>query len=189
MSKTLEFWFDFASPYSYLSAARIEDLCPAVRWRPFLLGPIFKSLGWETSPFLLQKEKGAHMWIDMARQCRKYGIDWQKPSAFPRPAVLASRVGLLLDEQGEAGPFCREVFRRNFAEDGEIGEAALVAEILTSLGLPAAALITLASAEETKAKLRAQTELAQKKGIFGAPTFFAGEEMFWGNDRLDDALA
>src|SRR5579859_2856335 len=86
-SMTLDFWFDFASPYSYLAAARIEDLYPEIRWRPFLLGPIFKSFGWDSSPFLLQKEKGAHMWIDMERQCRKYGLDWRKPSEFPRNGV------------------------------------------------------------------------------------------------------
>jgi 2-hydroxychromene-2-carboxylate isomerase len=185
--KEIEFWFDFGSPYSYLAAGRIESLA-VTRWRPFLLGPIFKSLGWETSPFLLQKEKGAYMWLDMARQCRKYGLDWQHPSAFPRLAVLASRIALLLEEEGRAGPFCREIFRQNFAQDHEIGDPALIAGVLTSLGEPATQWIEKAGQDEVKAKLRAQTDLARQRGIFGAPTFFCEQEMFWGNDRLEDAL-
>jgi 2-hydroxychromene-2-carboxylate isomerase len=188
MTEPLEFWFDFASPYSYLAASRIEDLYPAVRWRPFLLGPIFKSFGWETSPFLLQKEKGAHMWIDMERQCRKYGISWTKPSVFPRAAVLTSRVALLLEEQGRAGPFCREIFCRNFVQDSDIADPAIVAEILVSIG-ESAELVIAAGTEAVKVKLRRQTELAQQRGVFGAPTFFAGPELFWGNDRLEDAIA
>jgi len=189
----LEFWFDFASPYSHLSAHRIEPLCEAaglaLRWRPFLLGPIFKSFGWDTSPFLLQKEKGAHMWIDMERQCRKYGIGWVRPSAFPRNGVLASRVGLLLEREGRAGPFCREVMRLNFAEDRDIGDRAVVAEALVVVGERADEVIAAATGEELKSALRRQTELAQQRGVFGAPTFFAGPELFWGNDRIEDAIA
>ena len=193
MAKALEFWFDFASPYSYLSAQRIEGLAAevglVVRWRPFLLGPIFKSFGWDTSPFLLQREKGAHMWIDVARQCRKYGLDWVRPSVFPRGSVLASRVALLLDDQDEAGPFCRRVMRRNFAEDGDIAAPDEIARILSDLGQPAENFLAAAAREDIKSRLRTQTELAKSRGIFGAPTFFAGPEMFWGNDRLEDAIA
>lgn len=189
MTEPLEFWFDFASPYSHLSAQRIENLGVALRWRPFLLGPIFKEFGWDTSPFLLQKEKGAHMWIDMERQCRKYGIGWTKPSVFPRNGVLASRVGLWLEISGRPAPFCREIFRLNFAEDRDIADPAIVAEALARSGEKAAEVIAAATSEEMKAALRQQTDLARQKGIFGAPTFFAGSDMFWGNDRLEDAVA
>jgi 2-hydroxychromene-2-carboxylate isomerase len=189
MMREIEFWFDFASPYSHLTAHRIEAFGVTVRWRPFLLGPIFKSFGWDTSPFLLQKEKGAHMWVDMERQCRKYGIGWTKPSAFPRNGVLASRVGMLLDERGQAGAFCREIFRQNFVEDRDISEPAFVAEALAACGFPAAELIETAGSGEARAKLRAWTQEAKERGVFGAPTFFAGGEMYWGNDRLEDALA
>ena len=189
MTKEIEFWFDFASPYSHLSAQRIEGLGAAICWRPFLLGPIFKDFGWDTSPFLLQKEKGAHMWIDMERQCRKYGIGWTKPSVFPRNGVLASRVGLWLEREGRAGPFCREIFRLNFAADRDIGDPALVAEALTTVGEKAEGVIAAATGEEMKSALRQQTDLAKQRGVFGAPTFFAGPELFWGNDRLEDAIA
>lgn len=187
MMKAIEFWFDFASPYSYLAAQRIEDLT-AVRWRPFLLGPIFRSFGWETSPFLLQKEKGAHMWVDMERQCRKYDLPWTQPSAFPRGSVLASRIALLLERSGRAGPFCRTVMRQNFAEDRDIGDKAVIAAALAEIG-ETAEMIEAAGGDEIKSALREATDLAKQKGIFGAPSFFVGDEMFWGNDRLEDAIA
>ena len=188
----IEFWFDFASPYSYLSAMRIEALAEradlTVRWRPFLLGPIFRSFGWETSPFVLQKEKGAHMWIDMERQCRKYGLAWTHPSSFPRGSILASRVALLLARSGRAGPFCRAVMRQNFALDRDIGDSAVVAVALAEIG-ETAEMIAAASRDEIKSALREETDLAKQKRIFGAPSFFIGDEMFWGNDRLEDAIA
>ena len=191
--REIEFWFDFASPYSHLAAQRIEDLARAaevaLRWRPFLLGPIFKSFGWDTSPFLLQKEKGAHMWIDMDRQCRKYGIGWTRPSVFPRGGVLASRVALLLERQGRAGPFCREMFCSNFVQDCDIGDPAIVAEVLAAVGEPAEEMIAAAGGEEVKSALRRQTDLARQKSVFGAPTFLLGPDLFWGNDRLEDAIA
>ena len=190
--KAIEFWFDFASPYSYLAAERIEALCAkselSVHWRPFLLGPIFRSFGWETSPFVLQKEKGAHMWIDMERQCRKYGLAWTRPSSFPRGGILASRVALLLERSGRAAPFCRAVMRQNFAQDRDIGDREVVAAALAEIG-ETGQVIEAASRDEIKSALREETDLAKQKGIFGAPSFFVDDEMFWGNDRLEDAIA
>jgi len=189
----IEFWFDFASTYSYLSVMRIEALATksgvSISWRPFLLGPIFKSFGWDNSPFMLQKEKGDYMWNDMIRQCRKYGIPWKRPSVFPRLSVRPARVALYGAEQPWIGEFCRNVMRQHFAADQDINTAENVAAALLPLDLPAAAVIAAAETEENKLKLRAQTETAKARGIFGAPTFFVGREMYWGNDRLDDAIA
>src|ERR1700686_5518097 len=110
---TLEFWFDFGSSYSYLAMMRIEALAEqhavAIAWKPFLLGPIFKSFGWATSPFLLQKEKGNYMWRDMARQCEKYRLPWTRPSNFPRRALLPTRVALAGAEQIWIGAFCKRI--------------------------------------------------------------------------------
>jgi 2-hydroxychromene-2-carboxylate isomerase len=188
----IEFWFEFASNYSYLSVMRIEDaaLLYGVRiaWKPFLLGPIFRALGFETSPFLLQKEKGAHVWQDMVRQCRKYGLRWAKPSAFPRLSVLPARVALLGADQPWIGAFCRQVMELNFVHDEDINKAERLAPILTGLGLPAAEILEQAQSDSAKTRLREQTDEARRRGIFGAPTFFVGTEMFWGNDRLDDTL-
>jgi len=188
----LECWFDFGSNYSYLALMRIDDLAAqhgvGVVWKPFLLGPLFTSLGWASSPFVLQKQKGAYMWRDMERQAEKYGLAWTRPSTFPRRALLPLRVALLGAGQAWIGPYCRRIMQLNFVEDREIDEAGVVSEVLSGLGLPAAELIAAAGSDATKDALRAQTGEAARRGIFGAPTFFAGDEMFWGNDRLEDAL-
>jgi len=188
----IEFWFDFGSNYSYLSVMRIEDNARRhgvrIVWKPFLLGPIFRELGMETSPFVLQKEKGAYMWQDMVRQCRKYGLRWVRPATFPRIGLLASRIALLGAERPWIGAFCRRVMELNFVLDEDINQENRLARILTDLGLPASEILGQAHAEPTKIRLREQTEQAHAKGIFGASTFFVGTEMFWGNDRLDDAL-
>ncbi len=188
----IEFWFEFGSNYSYLSVMRIEEAARRqgvrVVWKPFLLGPIFRALGFETSPFVLQREKGAYVWQDMARQCRKYGLRWTAPSKFPRLGVLPLRVALLGAEQTWIGAFCGRVMELNFVLDEDINQADRIGPILTELGLPAGQILEAAQAESTKARLREQTEQARVRGIFGAPTFFVGTEMFWGNDRLDDAL-
>lgn len=192
-ARRIEFWFDFGSNYSYLSVMRIEAEAAArgvsVDWRPFLLGPIFRALGFDNSPFVLQKEKGAYVWKDMERQCRKYGIALTRPSVFPRAALLALRVALLGAEREWIAAYCREIMQQNFVHDRDIGSIDVVSEALTKLGFPAQQIVAEAQSDANKLRLREQTEAAASKGIFGAPTFFVGDEMFWGNDRLEDALA
>ncbi|NHZ93001.1 2-hydroxychromene-2-carboxylate isomerase [Massilia sp. CCM 8733] len=189
----IEFWFDFGSNYSYLSTMRIEALAAAhgvrVLWKPFLLGPIFKAFGWSSSPFVLQKEKGAYVWRDMQRQCDKYALPWTQPSAFPRRALLPLRVALLGAAEPWIGAFCQRIMHCNFALDREIDDPLLVGDVLTALGLDASALLAAANTEQNKLAMRAQGEQALRRGIFGAPMFFAGDDMFWGNDRLEDAVA
>jgi 2-hydroxychromene-2-carboxylate isomerase len=191
----LQFWFEFASTYSYLSVARIEDEAAAagvpVRWEPFLLGPIFAEQGWDDSPFNVYPAKGRYMWRDLERLCHKYGIPFAKPSRFPRNGLLAARVACLAGASSEhwLSEFVRAVFRANFAEDREIGDASEVCSILDSLGQQGARIIEQAQAPDNKRRLREQNRRAIEFGIFGAPSFVVGEELFWGNDRLDDALS
>ncbi len=189
----IDLWFEFGSNYSYLSVMRIEEEAARagveVRWQPFLLGPIFRGFGWQTSPFVLQKEKGAYVWKDMERQCRKYGLPWTRPMTFPRPAVLPLRIALIGSAEPWMGAFCRQVMQRNFVEDRDIDSVDAMREVLIPMGLPAQEILDEAQSEANKLRLRRQTETAKERGIFGAPTFFVGEEMFWGNDRLEDALA
>ena len=190
---TLEFWFDFGSNYSYLSAMRIEALAREkhvhVVWKPFLLGVVFKSLGWETSPFVLQKRKGDYTWRDMARQCDKYGLPWRQPATFPRTALLPMRVALVGADQGWIAPFARSMMTMNFVQDRDIDNVPAINEVLTDLGLDASAILALALTPDNKLRLRQQTQQAQALGLFGAPSFISDTELFWGNDRLDDALA
>src|ERR1700733_2082236 len=191
-TRELELWFEFGSNYSYLSLMRIEDearrLGVHLRWKPFLLGPIFRALGMETSPFVLQKEKGAYVWRDMVRQCRKHGLGWTQPTTFPRASVLPARVALLGAEQPWIGEFSRKVMELNFVLDEDINQPHRIAELLVAMDLPASELIDRAQAEPNKTRLRDQTEQARTRGVFGAPTFFVGTEVYWGDDRLEDAL-
>ena len=190
----LEFWFEFGSTYSYVAASRIEDAADVagvtVSFRPFLLGPIFEEQGWKDSPFNVYPAKGRYMWRDMERLCEKYSIPFARPSRFPRDGLLAARVACLGSGPSEhwLPDFVRAVFRANFAEDREIGEAAEIRAILDSLGLPGADLVERARAPENKQRLREQTQRARDLGIFGAPSFVVDGELFWGNDRLEDAL-
>lgn len=190
-----DFWFEFGSTYSYLTAYRIEDLAHAagvtVSWRPFLLGPTFEEQGWNDSPFNVYPAKGRYMWRDMERLCAEYGIPFVRPSRFPRDGLLTARVACLAGAASERWlpGFVRAVFRANFAEDREIGEATEVRSVLDSLGQPGAALVERAQAPENKQRLRDQTRQAREIGIFGAPSFVVDGELFWGNDRLEQAIA
>ncbi len=190
---TVQFWFEFASTYSYPAAMRLGERAVeagvAVAWRPFLLGPIFQAQGWNDSPFNVYPVKGRYMWRDLERVCGRAGLEWRRPSRFPRGSLLAARVACVGATEAWGPDFVRAVYRANFVEDREIGERAVVAGILASLGVDAEAILTRAESGEAKSMLRANTDEAVALGIFGAPSFAVGGELFWGNDRLDDALA
>jgi 2-hydroxychromene-2-carboxylate isomerase len=189
----LEFWYDFASSYSYPATMRIETAAArigvAMRWRPFLLGPIFKMQGWTDSPFNLYPAKGRYMWRDLQRVCAKENLPFDRPHHFPQNSLKAARLALVGDDAPWGARFTRAVFAANFAEQKDIADDGVLAEILTALDLDADALSRRANAAENKERLKARTDEAISRGIFGAPSFLVGEELFWGNDRLEDALA
>jgi len=190
---TVDFWFDFASTYSYPAMMRIgasaEAAGVAVRLRPFLLGPIFKAQGWTTSPFSLYPAKGANMWRDLERLCGDLGIPFRRPEPFPQSSLLAARVALTGLAEGWGDDFCRAVFRAEFAEGRNIGEPAVLTDVLAQLRVDPQAALAAAQSDPIKAKLRAETEEAQAFGVFGAPSFVTADgELFWGNDRLERAL-
>jgi 2-hydroxychromene-2-carboxylate isomerase len=191
--KVLDFWFDFASTYSYPAAMRIGSLAAAagvtVRFRPFLLGPIFKAQGWATSPFNVYPAKGCNMWRDLERLCADLSLPFRRPDPFPQPSLLPARVTLVAVSGGWADDFCRAVFRAEFAQGRRIDEAATIADILTSLTHDAKQVLAAAQSDEIKTRLRRQVEEAERLGIFGAPSFVTSDgELFWGNDRLERAL-
>ena len=191
---TLDFWFEFASTYSYPAAMRISALAKTsgvtVRWRPFLLGPVFKTNGWTTSPFNLFPARGRYMWRDLERICGALGLPFKQPPQFPQNTVLPSRVALVALQHPWGEDFCRAVYSAEFGDAHNIGEPSEIARILTNLGQNAEAVMQTAQSDDNKLALRAQTELAGKLGIFGAPSFIASDgELFWGNDRLEAALA
>ena len=188
----VEFWFEFASSYSYPAASRVEGAARAagigLAWRPFLLGPIFRAQGWSDSPFNLYPAKGRYMWRDLERVCAALDMPFRRPSQFPRNGLLAARVACRFAEAAWLPEFVRKVYRANFAEDRDISDPAVIGAILEAVGQPAS-LLSTAESPEAKAALRAQTERAQHLGIFGAPTLVVGSELFWGNDRVEAAIA
>ncbi|MEM7075891.1 MAG: 2-hydroxychromene-2-carboxylate isomerase [Pseudomonadota bacterium] len=187
----IEFWFDFASTYSYLSAMRIETQAAnrgvRVQWRPFLLGPVFAAQGWNTSPFNIYPAKGAYMWRDMARLCARYHLPLTKPDPFPQHSLLAARVALAIPDDRQLPGFCKAVFAAEFAEGLDISDVQVLQTCLCAAGAPPDLLET-AQTPGIKSALRAQVEEAMQRGIFGAPSFVLGDELYWGDDRLDDAL-
>lgn len=191
---TVDFWFDFASTYSYPAMMRIGAAAKAagvaVRLRPFLLGPLFKAQGWATSPFNIYPAKGAYMWRDLERLCADLGVPFRRPEPFPQNSLLAARLTLAGAADGWGDDFARAVFQAEFGEGRSIEDATVLGDILMALGVNPQAALGAAQADAIKATLRAQTEEAQTLGIFGAPTFVTADgEMFWGNDRLERALA
>jgi 2-hydroxychromene-2-carboxylate isomerase len=191
--RKLEFWYDFASSYSYLSAMRIEaaaaDAGVAVVYRPFLLGPIFKGQGWTTSPFNLFPAKGQYMVRDITRVATVRGLPFRMPETFPANGLQAARIALVGEAEGWIAPFTRAVFEAEFTTQRDIADSTLLASVLERIGVDAQAALAHATTPEIKDRLRAQTEAASKRGIFGAPTFMTEDgEAFWGDDRLDQAL-
>jgi 2-hydroxychromene-2-carboxylate isomerase len=191
---TLDFWFDFASSYSYPAAMRVGPLAAqagvAVRYRPFLLGPGFKAQGWDTSPFNLYPAKGRHMWRDLERVCGDLSLPFRRPDPFPQNSVLAARIALIGLGQGWGEEFCGAVFSAEFAEGRRIDDPTTLARLLATLKVDGPAVLAAAQSDPVKARLRAQTTEAQQAGVFGAPTFVTADgELFWGNDRLERALS
>jgi 2-hydroxychromene-2-carboxylate isomerase len=189
----LDFWFDFASTYSYPAMIRIWPLAAAngvaVRLRPFLLGPIFKAHGWDTSPFNLYEAKGRYMWRDLERLCAELGLPFRRPEPFPQNSLTAARLALIGLDEGWGDAFCEAVFRAEFGEGRRIDDAATLASILTGLKVDGGRALASAQSDANKARLRAQTDEARRLGLFGAPSFITPDgELFWGNDRLEAAL-
>lgn len=187
----LEFFFEFASTYSYLTAMRLPELAKAARvkvtWRPFLLGPIFAAQGWDTSPFKIYAAKGNYMWRDMERRTAEQNLMFHKPDPFPQNGLLAARVAQLALEEPGGIAFCQNVYLAQFDAGQDISDPAVISACLSAADLPAQ-LIDDAHSDTNKHKLRMTTEQAAKRGLFGAPSFVVGDELFWGDDRLEDAL-
>lgn len=190
----VEFWFEYASTYSHLAALRVGAEAEArgveVRWRPFLLGPIFGAQGWRESPFNLYPVKGRNMWRDMDRQAAKHGLPKvTRPDPFPASSLLVARATLALPE-ALRGAFAVQVFRAAFAEGRDIADPGTISAALRAAGVAAPAEVLAATQDEAvKDALKAQGAEAARLGIYGAPSFVCADgELFWGHDRMEDAL-
>jgi len=188
----LQFWFDFASTYSYPAALRIEAVARAqgvdIEWHAFLLGPIFRAQGWNDSPFNIYPAKGRYMWRDLERLCQSLEIPLRRPSVFPRNGTLAARIVTRFSGADWIPDFVKKVYRANFADDRDIAAVSVVADCLQEMAIDAEPIIAAARATDAKSQFRAQIRLAMEQKIFGAPTFISNNELFWGNDRLEQAV-
>jgi 2-hydroxychromene-2-carboxylate isomerase len=189
----LEFWYEFASTYSYPAAMRIEKVARAkgvtVRWRPFLLGPIFGAQGWNDSPFNLYPAKGKNMWRDLERICSDLDIPLkQPPFRFPQNSLKAARVALAHEKEIWMPAFSRAVYAANFGAQKDISDDATLSGVLSDLNVEPDRAFASANSPENKQRLKDQTNEAIARGIYGAPSFTVGEELFWGNDRLERAV-
>lgn len=188
--KTVEFFFDIGSSYSYLAATQIEAVAAGtgalVRWRPFLLGAVFKATGNEMPARVAAKARW--MLDDMARWAAKYGVPFKMPSRFPLSTLRTQRAltaAARLNGDEAVGPFALVLFRAYWAEDKDVSSAEEIRAAAAAVGLDADAVIAAIDVQEIKDALRATTDEAVRRGAFGAPAMFVGDAMFWGNDRLD----
>ncbi len=191
---SLDFYYEFASTYSYLTAMRIDGLAGqagvAVAWRPFLLGPIFAAQGWTTSPFNLYPAKGRYMVRDIERIAKARGRTFVMPAVFPANGLAAARIALSGEAAGWTNDFSRRVYEAQFEHAADISNVDVLASLLKGMNLDPVTVLAQANAPETKDRLRAQSARAAELGVFGAPSFITPDgELFWGDDRLEHALA
>ena len=187
MSKSVEFFFDFGSPSTYLAWTQLPQIAAAaganIIWQPMLLGGVFKATG-NQSPISIPA-KGRYTMQDFARFARRYGVPIAFNPHFPINTLTLMRgaAGYLGSAQFER--YLSAIFEAMWVNKKNLGKPEVVAEVITRAGLDPAEFARLVSDEEVKDRLKAITEQAIQRGAFGAPTFFVGEEMFFGQDRLD----
>jgi len=190
----MQFWFEIGSTYTYLTVARIGRLAEAagveVEWRPFLLMPILVKAGMTQGPFLPYPGKTAYMWRDIERRAQEHGVPYRQPLKYPPDEVLTSaRLALLGMQEGWGRRFVEEVFRLHWTQQLQIGTSGNIGGALQAAGQDPAAALERSRTPAIKAGLKTQTEEAEARGVFGSPSFMVGDELFWGDDRLEQAIA
>ena len=190
--KTVDFWFSIGSTYSYLSVMRLvgveRDTGVAFDWRPFSVRVIMREMN--NIPFADKPAKTRYMWRDVARRAKRYGLEARVPAPYPLEHFdLANRVAILGREEGWCRDYAVAAYRRWMRDGQPAGSQPNLADSLTEIGQSPDRIIELANAAETEAGYRAATDEARSLGIFGSPTFVVGNELFWGDDRLEDAIS
>jgi len=187
MALTVEFFYDFGSPYSYLASLQIEELVKkhdaVLAWRPFLLGGVFKSLN-TVPPAMTSNNKARFMLQDLKRFAAQLEAPFEMNPLFPQNTLLAMRLAVAAEERGHQVPLARVLFKGMWAEGKDLSDPAYLREQLKRISAPPS-LLERAAAGHVKDRLRSNTEEAITRGAFGAPTFFVGDDLFFGNDRFD----
>ena len=186
MSTTVEFFWDAASPYTYLAATQIAGLEQrtgiSVVWRPFVLGKVFEATGNRMPAAVPAKAK--HLFKDCQRWARFYEVPFAMPPVFPVHSILAGRLALAADAQGRGAAAALALMQATWGEGRDVARPEVASAALTAIGLNAVALLEATQSQVIKDQLKANTDEAIQRGAFGAPSFFVGPELFWGNDRL-----
>jgi 2-hydroxychromene-2-carboxylate isomerase len=195
-ARSVDFYFDFGSPASYLAATQLPHLCADIGaelvWKPMLLGGVFQATG-NQSPAAIPA-KGPYVFEDLKRFARRYGVPFRHNPYFPINTLLLMRgaTGMQMREPERFHPYVEAVYHAMWVEPRNLNDAATVAAVLEEAGFEPERLLVLANDPGVKNRLKADTEAAVRRGVFGAPTMFVGQQMFWGQDRLDfvrEALA
>lgn len=189
MSKTLDYYFDFGSPAAYLAHTQLPKMVAetgaTVVYKPMLLGGVFQATG--NRPPMAVPTKGSYVFTDFSRFAKRYGVPLVFNANFPIITTTLMRIAIGLQQRGDArfGDYMDTVYRAIWVDNQNMNDPAVVAEVLTRAGFDAAALLALSQEPAVKDALKAATEAAVARGVFGAPTTFVGDAMFWGQDRLD----
>lgn len=187
--KSFEYWFDFGSPAAYLAFTQLQKLETATNskavFRPMLLGGVFQATG-NQSPASVPA-KGAYTFKDFDRFAKRYGVPFNSNPYFPINTLLLMRgaIGMQQKEPERFLAYCKAVFQAIWVDALNMNDPDTVAVVLHQAGFDPQSLMTLANETPTKEALKAATTDAVVRGVFGAPTFFVGSQMFWGQDRLD----
>lgn len=181
--KTLEFYYDYVSVYSYLANHVVSGMTDVeVAYRPMLLGAVMESTGNRPPAFV--EAKGRHLRKDVYRWAKHYEVPFKFNSIFPLKTIGALRLAIVAQRHDAFERLHPRLFEAAFVSDRDLGDGEVLRSILIEAGLPADGYLEEMSAQDVKDELRANTDAAIERGAFGAPTFFVGDEMFFGNDRF-----
>ncbi|PTU32593.1 2-hydroxychromene-2-carboxylate isomerase [Stenotrophobium rhamnosiphilum] len=187
MSQTIEFFWEPGSPYTYLAGTQIEKVAAAtgakVVWKPFLLGKVFENRGMKMPASI--PAKASYMFKDLARWAQIYQVPLTMPTVFPISSLIASRAAIAASQLGFEAAAAKAILQTYWGEGLDISQPEVLSAAFTKAGLDAAAIFARAQEQSVKDQLKENTEEALKRGVFGAPTMFVGDAMFWGNDRLE----
>ena len=196
MTKTVDFYFDFGSPAAYLAWTQLPRLCAQTGaqlvLKPMLLGGVFQATG-NRAPISVPL-KGRYLLADLTRFARRYDVPLRMNPNFPINTLNLMRIAVGLQQRQDLrfANYCAAMFRAIWVDAQNMNDPAVVAEVLAKSGFDAQEMLALSSDPAVKERLKAETEAAVQRGIFGAPTFFVDDQMFWGLDRLEfvrEALA
>ncbi len=188
---TIDFWFTMGSTYTFLAVSRLAKVVEAekvrVRWRPFHLRVLLDEMN--SQPFVGKPARTAHMWRDIARRAAMYGLTASLPAPYPVPSEIANRVAIVGMREGWGEAYVRAAYRYWFERGEGNGSEANLDGSLREVGQDPARVLPLARSDEVGAAMMADVDAARALGIFGSPTFVVGTELFWGDDRLEDAIS